>query len=170
MLIKISKALSKFSYLTGYLAALLLILLLFNVAYDVLMRYIFNDVSIGMQELEWHLYASVFLLGLSYTLETGGHVRVDIVYHQLDPKKQAFINIFGTMIFLIPFASLIAYYGLGFAYNSYSINEISGDPGGLTHRWLIKSMISVSFLCLLISSFSFMLRSYLAYKQPMIAK
>ena len=170
MLIKLSKALSRFSHLTGYLAALLLIMLLFNVAYDVLMRYIFNDVSIGMQELEWHLYASVFLLGLSYTLETGGHVRVDIVYHNLNPKKQALINILGSMVFLIPFAGLIAYYGLGFAYNSYSIHEISGDPGGLTHRWLIKSMISVSFMCLLISTLSFMLRSYLVYKEHKISK
>jgi len=131
------------------------------------MRYLFNDVSIGMQEMEWHLYASIFLLGISYTLSQNAHVRVDLIYERLSPKKQAFIDISGTLIFLIPFCALIAYYGINFAQEAYSLGEKSGDPGGLPHRWIIKSMITVSMIFVLISSIGFMLRSWnCAFNNP----
>ena len=141
------------------IAAILLLCLLANVFYDVIMRYLFNDVSIGMQELEWHLYATVFLLGISYTLKENAHVRVDIIYERLSLKKQAFIDITGTLFFLLPFSFLIAYYGIGFAQESYALGESSGDPGGLTYRWIIKSIISLSFVFVIITSVGFMLRS-----------
>lgn len=157
---KLELAFQSFSNIIGKIAALLLLLLIANVFYDVIMRYLFNDVSIGMQELEWHLYASIFLLGISYTLSQNAHVRVDIIYERLSPKKQAFIDISGTLILLIPFCALIAYYGIGFAQEAYSLGEKSGDPGGLPHRWIIKSMISVSMILVLISSIGFMLRSW----------
>ncbi|MEW7980039.1 MAG: hypothetical protein AB2813_09630 [Candidatus Sedimenticola endophacoides] len=67
-LLKLERALYRFSDWLGILAASLFVLLLFNVFYDVIMRYAFNDVSIGMQELEWHLYATVFLLGVTSVL------------------------------------------------------------------------------------------------------
>lgn len=144
----------------GKLSALLLLLLLFNVFYDVIMRYLFNDVSIGMQELEWHLYATLFLLGISYTLSQDGHVRVDLIYHQLSPRRQAIIDISGTLLLLIPFAALISWYGFDFASGSYRLGEGSGDPGGLPYRWIIKSMIPLSFLLLIISSIGFMLKAW----------
>jgi TRAP-type mannitol/chloroaromatic compound transport system permease small subunit len=158
--IKIEKIISKFADIIGTIAAILLLTLLVNVFYDVIMRYLFNDVSIGMQELEWHLYASVFLLGITYTLKENAHVRVDVIYEQLNPKKQAVIDISGTLFFLLPFCLLIAYYGIGFAEDSYSLGEGSGDPGGLPHRWIIKSMISVSFVFVIITSIGFMLRAF----------
>lgn len=157
--IRLEKRINKFSDAIGTLAAFLLLGLLANVFYDVIMRYLFNDVSIGMQELEWHLYATIFLLGITYTLNQNAHVRVDIIYEQLSPKKQAFIDISGTLFFLLPFCLLVAYYGIGFAYESYSLGEGSGDPGGLPHRWIIKSMISLSFIFVIIASVGFMLRA-----------
>jgi len=157
--IKIENIINKFSNIIGTIAAILLLGLLLNVFYDVIMRYLFNDVSIGMQELEWHLYATVFLLGISYTLKENAHVRVDIIYERLSPKKQAFVDITGTLFLLLPFSILVAYYGIGFAQESYSLGEGSGDPGGLPYRWIIKSMISLSFIFVIISSLGFMLRS-----------
>ena len=144
----------------GKLSAILLLLLLLNVFYDVIMRYLFNDVSIGMQELEWHLYATLFLLGISYTLSQNGHVRVDVIYNQLSPRRQAMIDIGGTLLLLIPFALLISWYGVGFVADSYQLGEGSGDPGGLPHRWVIKAMIPLSFLLLILSSIGFMLRAW----------
>ena len=144
----------------GKLSAILLLLLLLNVFYDVIMRYLFNDVSIGMQELEWHLYATVFLLGISYTLSQDGHVRVDLIYNQLSPRRQAMVDIGGTLLLLIPFALLISWYGIGFVADSYQLGEGSGDPGGLPHRWIIKSMIPLAFILLIISSFGFMQRAW----------
>ncbi len=149
----------RFSKIVGFVASILLLLLLANVFYDVIMRYLFNDVSIGMQEMEWHLFATVFLLGISYTLNENAHVRVDIIYDRLSPGKQAFINISGTLIFLIPFSALIIWYGFGFAKDAWMLHETSGDPGGLPHRWIIKSVMSIAFILVIVSSFGFMLRS-----------
>lgn len=150
----------RISHTVGKLSAVLLLLLLLNVFYDVIMRYLLNDVSIGMQELEWHLYATVFLLGISYSLSQNGHVRVDILYNQMRPRHQAMVDIGGTLLLLIPFALLITWYGTGFVVESYQLGEGSGDPGGLPNRWIIKSMIPLSFLLLIISSIGFMLRAW----------
>jgi TRAP-type mannitol/chloroaromatic compound transport system permease small subunit len=158
--IKLEKLINKFSDFIGTIAAILLLGLLANVFYDVIMRYLFNNVSIGMQEMEWHLYASIFLLGITYTLKENAHVRVDIIYEHLNPKKQAFIDISGTLFLLLPFCLLVAYYGIGFAQESFSLGEGSGDPGGLAHRWIIKSMISLSFIFVIIASIGFILRAW----------
>ena len=157
--IKLERIINTFSNIIGTIAAILLLCLLLNVFYDVIMRYLFNDVSIGMQEMEWHLYATIFLLGITYTLKEDAHVRVDILYERMSPTRQAIIDIVGTLIFLLPFSLLVAYYGIGFAQESYSLGESSGDPGGLPYRWIIKSMISVSFLFVIIGSIGFMLRA-----------
>ena len=160
MLQTLEKNIQTFSNLIGKISALLLLLLIANVFYDVIMRYLFNDVSIGMQEMEWHLYATIFLLGIAYTLSQNAHVRVDLIYERLNPKNQAFIDISGTLVLLIPFCALIAYYGIGFAQEAYALGEKSGDPGGLAYRWIIKAMISLSMILVLISSIGFMLRAW----------
>lgn len=158
-LVNLEKTLGQFSLLLGKLATVLLILLLFNVFYDVLMRYIFNDVSIGMQELEWHLYSAIFLLGIPYGLQTSGHVRVDLIYERLSIKGKAWIDLGGSLILLIPFSLLVAWYGLDFAREAFELGERSGDPGGLTHRWIIKSVIPFAFFSMAISGVGMMLRS-----------
>lgn len=161
--VKVERAFNRFSDWIGRFSAILLLLLVSNVFYDVVMRYGFNDVSIGMQELEWHLYSMIFLFGVAYTLNTDGHVRVDIVYERLGPKKRAVIDILGTLLFLWPFCFLVAGYGIGFAYEAYNLSETSGDPGGLPYRWAIKAMISLSFICVIISSLGFVLRAVNQY-------
>ena len=158
------RILNRFSDLVGTFSAVLLLLLVANVFYDVIMRYLFNDVSIGMQELEWHLYSMIFLFGVAYTLKADGHVRVDVIYERLSVKKRAIVDILGTVIFLWPFCFLVASYGIGFAYEAYDINEMSGDPGGLPYRWIIKAMISTSFIFVLISSIGFVVRAINEYR------
>jgi TRAP-type mannitol/chloroaromatic compound transport system permease small subunit len=168
-LLKAERFFNRFSDAIGVFSATLLLLLVLNVFYDVVMRYLFNDVSIGMQELEWHLFSMVFLFGVAYTLKADGHVRVDVIYERLSVKKRAVIDILGTLLFIWPFCFLVAGYGIGFAYEAYDINEMSGDPGGLPYRWIIKGMISLSFICVLISSVGFILRAineYLGLQQP----
>ncbi len=162
--VKAERVFNRFSDWIGTFSAVLLILLVANVFYDVVMRYMFNNVSIGMQELEWHLYATIFLFGVAYTLKADGHVRVDVIYERLNHRQRAIIDIVGTLVFLWPFCFLVAGYGIGFAYEAYDINEMSGDPGGLPFRWLIKGMISLSFICVLISSIGFILRSVNEYR------
>ena len=73
----------------GNFCSLLMVLMIINVFYDVIMRYFFNDVSIGMQELEWHLFAGMFMFGIAYTLKEDAHVRVDIFYDVMSVRKKS---------------------------------------------------------------------------------
>jgi len=159
LLHKAEAAINRFSDALGKFTAVLFILLLCNVFYDVIMRYLFNDVSIGMQEMEWHLYAAIFLLGIPYTLYKDGHVRVDIIYEKLSPRKQAWIDLFGTLLLLIPFTTLVARYGIDFTIESFKLGEGSGDPGGLPYRWIIKGVIPFAFISITISGIGLLLKS-----------
>lgn len=129
----------------GFLCAILMLLMVLNVFIDVVMRYLFNNVSIGMQELEWHLFSAMFLLGIGYTLKENAHVRVDVAFEHFSLRVRAAINIIGTVVFLIPFCAVVAFYGLDFLMESYQLGEKSGDPGGLYFRWLIKGTIPLAF-------------------------
>ena len=135
----------------GNFCSLLMVLMILNVFYDVIMRYFFNDVSIGMQELEWHLFAAMFMFGIAYTLKEDGHVRVDIFYDAMSKRKQAFINIFGSIVFALPITVLICYYSIGYTMDAYTMGEGSGDPGGLPHRWIVRSVIPISSSFLILS-------------------
>ena len=130
-LIYIERLFNRIGDALGWLSSMLFILLIANVVYDVVMRYAFNDVSIAFQEMEWHLFSAVFLLGVPYAIKAGGHVRVDVFYEQLSFKAQAIIDLIGTVVFLLPFCLLVAWYGIDVAKESYNLGETSGDPGGL---------------------------------------
>lgn len=143
-IIRLDESLALLSRACGWIACTAMILMALNVFYDVVARYMFNEVSIGMQEMEWHLYSVVFLLGIPYALRTDGHVRVDIFYSRWSNRTKALINLIGAFIFVIPFAYLIGHYGYDFALDSYRMGESSGDPGGLPHRWVIKAVIPLT--------------------------
>ncbi|MBL4822335.1 MAG: TRAP transporter small permease subunit [Colwellia sp.] len=145
------KIIGKFIDVLGNFCSLLMVLMILNVFYDVVMRYFFNDVSIGMQELEWHLFAAMFMFGIAYTLKEDAHVRVDIFYDAMTKRKQAFINIFGSLVFALPITLLICYYGIGYTLEAYTMGEGSGDPGGLPHRWIVRSVIPLSSLFLILA-------------------
>lgn len=147
------KILTKILDALGNLCSLLMLLMVANVFYDVVMRYFFNDVNIGMQELEWHLFAAMFMFGIAYTLKEDAHVRVDIFYDAMSAKKQALINVFGSIFLALPITLLIAYYGYGYALDAYTLGEGSGDPGGLPHRWIVRAVIPVSSCFLVLSIF-----------------
>jgi TRAP-type mannitol/chloroaromatic compound transport system permease small subunit len=158
-LLSLERGITRFSNLLGVVSTVLFIGLLFNVFYDVLMRYVFNDVSIGMQELEWHLYAAIFLLGIPYGIQHGGHVRVDLIYENLPLKGKAWIDLLGCVFLLMPFTLLVGYYGIGFAHEAYLLGETSGDPGGLPYRWIIKAVIPFAFFSMAISGLGMVIRS-----------
>lgn len=161
--VNIAAPIERLSLWVGRLSAILLLLLVANVFYDVIMRYVFNDVSIGMQELEWHLYSAVFLLGVSYAMSIDGHVRVDFLYERLSPRRRAVIDVVGTLLFVLPFCLLVAGYGVGFAAESHALGETSGDPGGLPYRWLIKAVIPFAFALVVVSAIGFLARALAAF-------
>ena len=151
------KLITKIIDALGLFCSLLMLLMIANVFYDVIMRYFFNDVSIGMQELEWHLFAAMFMFGIAYTLKEDAHVRVDIFYDAMSAKKQAIINIFGSLVFALPITLLILYFSYDYAFEAYEMGEGSGDPGGLPHRWIVRSVIPLSSVFLVLSIFHMVL-------------
>lgn len=126
------------------------------VGYDVSMRYLFRSGSIGIQELEWHLFSIIFLIGAAYTLKHDEHVRLDILYRSkfLTDQHRAWIDVFGSIFILIPFCLLIIISAWPFVSQAYIHNEASPDPGGLPLRWLIKCMIPAGFCLVLIQGIS----------------
>ncbi len=169
---------------TGKVASLLLISLVCIIAYNVINRYAFNSSSIALEELAWHLYSSIFLLGIAYAVRTESHVRVDLVYESRSPKTQAIIDIVGTLVLMLPFAAIMFYYGFVFAKESYSfgahsstfsglldqflttgIGERSQDPGGLNNRFVIKSVIPLAFALTFLSGISVLIAKCRVLKQ-----
>jgi TRAP-type mannitol/chloroaromatic compound transport system permease small subunit len=159
MLLKIEKYFDRFSNLMGWIAGFLNLVMLVNVFYDSIMRYFFNSGSIALQEMEWHLFSVVFLFGMAYTLKEDGHVRVDILYDHFSPRWKAIVNIGGALLFLIPLSLLIIEGSFWYVHEAFASGEISGDPGGLSYRWLIKSVIPASFVFLVVSAIGFVLHN-----------
>jgi TRAP-type mannitol/chloroaromatic compound transport system permease small subunit len=129
----------------GQFVAWLTTVLVLVVFYDVILRYVFAKGNIAMQELEWHLFSMIFLLGAAYTLKIDGHVRVDIIYVKFSEKTKAWINFFGAFLFLIPFSVIVIYATKDFIFNSYAVREVSPDPGGLPARYILKAIIPLGF-------------------------
>ena len=121
---------------------------------DVVMRYLFNTSFVFTQELEWHLFAFIFLIGAGYTLLHDGHVRVDIIYQRLGLKGRAWINLLGVIFFLIPGCLMVMITSWKFVANSFMIMEGSPDPGGIPFRFIVKGCLPAGFLLLLIQGIS----------------
>jgi len=126
---------------------------------DVVMRYLFKKSFVMVQELEWHLFGFIFLIGAGYTLLYDGHVRVDVIYQKLKPAAKAWINLLGTIFFLIPGCLMVIITSWKFTHNSWMVFEGSPDPGGIPLRFIIKGAITVGFALLLMQGLALGLRS-----------
>ena len=151
----------KFISTSGKVISWLTAVLVLLVCYDVFTRYLLKTSSVAVQELEWHIFAIIFLLGAAYTLKTDDHVRVDVFYSKFSDRGKAWINLCGTIIFLIPFCLLLIFASKNFVLNSFNIAETSPDPGGLPARFLLKSIIPIAFILILLQSLSLMFQSIL---------
>jgi len=141
----------RLSEFSGRMIAWLVLLLVLLISYDVAMRYLFQGGSVALQELEWHLFALIFLLGAANTLKHDGHVRVDVFYqNRMGKRGRAWVNLLGTLLFLIPFCSLVIVSAWPFVHDAWLFHESSPDPGGLPARWLLKAAIPIGFLLLLL--------------------
>ncbi len=147
---------SKIGQATSWLTTVLILI----VCYDVVTRYFLRTSSVAVQELEWHIFAVLFLIAGAYTLKQDSHVRVDVFYTQMPKRAQALINLLGSLLFLIPFSLLVIWTSKNFVQMSWMINETSPDPGGLPYRFLLKAMIPAGFILILLQGIAMALRSY----------
>jgi len=152
------KNIDKLTEYIGRFTALILVLLTLLVVYDALSRYLFHSGSIALQELEWHLFDFVILLGIAYALKEGSHVRVDIFYASFSPRTKAIVDIFSQVFLVLPFSFLVIYMGYDFVLQSFTQMEGSSDPGGLPYRFVVKGLMLLSFSLLILQSFSEILK------------
>ena len=134
------------------------------VAVNVLLRYAFSFGSVWSQELEWHLLAAVILLGMSYAIQRGDNVRVDVFYANFSPRTKYIVNIVSGVLTL---AIALLFIKLSWAYvgQSYAIAETSADPGGIPMRWAVKALIPLGFALLAVQTVGALMRLVLEEQQ-----
>ena len=127
-------------------------------AFNAVARYLTRHTPMSLSsnaafELQWYLFSLAFLLGAAYALRHDAHVRVDVVYGRLDPRRRAWIDLLGTVLALIPFSAFMIAISYRAVAASWRIREVSPDPGGLP-RYPIKTVIPIAFALLLLQGIS----------------
>jgi len=114
---------------------------------NALLRYAFGISSNAWLEIQWYLFGAMFLLAAGYTLKHNGHVRIDIFYNRFGPRGQAWIDLAGGLLFLLPMAGLLAWLAWPMFFEAWQTQEHSPDAGGLL-RWPVKLMLPLGFALL----------------------
>ena len=128
------------------------LVLLIVIVLNVTLRYVFGEGRIEFEEIQWHLYSLGFLLGLSYAYSSDNHVRVDVLHERLSARHKAWVELYGILLLLLPFLTLIIVFSVPFVAESFAFSEVSQAPGGLPYRWLVKSLMPIGFILLLFST------------------
>ncbi len=152
-LLKLSRAIDALNETVGRGAWWLVLLCIFISAGNAVARYGFNLSSNGFLEIQWYLYSAVFLGAAGYALKHNAHVRIDLVAGRLSPRAQAWIDLFGHLFMLLPVCAIMLWFGWQAFAESYRINEISTDAGGLL-RWPIKFVVPAAFALLILQGVS----------------
>lgn len=128
-------------------------------ATNVLLRYGFSYGSVWAQELEWHLLAPLILFGMSYAMLHGEHVRVDVLYAKFDERTKLRVEVVSQVLCILVSAAII-WLSIQYVQQAYVIDEKSPDPGGLTHRWVLKALIPVGFAFLILQCVASLLATF----------
>jgi len=157
-LLQLSRAIDTFNNWIGRLTLWIVPLMVLVGAWNVIGRYLGRSLGVTLSsnawlEAQWYLFDLVFLLGAAYALLHNEHVRVDVLYTRWSSRRQALVNLIGTLLFLIPFCLMVILFSWEAIASSWAILEASPDPEGLP-RYPIKSMLVVSFVLLILQGIS----------------
>ncbi len=120
---------------------------------NALIRKIFNVSSNAFLEIQWYLFAAIFLLAAGYTFLRNEHVRIDVISGRFSPKTQNFMDILGILFFMLPMACFVLYLSWPIVLNSIQSGEVSANPGGLI-RWPVKILLPIGFGLLILQAVS----------------
>jgi TRAP-type mannitol/chloroaromatic compound transport system permease small subunit len=152
--------LDRFSALVGKAASWLTLFMVLVTFLVVVMRYVFDAGFIWLQESVVWMHAAVFMLGAAYTLQQEEHVRVDIFYRAMSPKRRAWVDLIGVIVFLLPLCGFLAFKALDFVAMSWRLEEASRQSGGLPYPLfpLLKSVLVVMPVTLALQGISLLMR------------
>lgn len=128
------------------------ILLMVVICVNVFMKNVLGQGSVRFEEIQWHIYASLFLLGLAYTMATDEHVRVDVAYDAMKLRTKAWVDAVGILVFLLPFLATLLYFAWPFVIKAFNDAERSSSPAGLSHYWIIKSTLVIGLAMLFLTA------------------
>ena len=154
-------AIDRFTEVTGRIVSWLTLLMVGMVVAVVIMRYFLELGSIALQESVTYLHATVFMLGLAFTLKHGGHVRVDIFYRQFSARRQAMVNLVGGIFFLVPVCLLILISSWDYVLSSWAIAETSAENNGLPFIYILKTLMLIMPVTLILQGIAEILKSAL---------
>jgi TRAP-type mannitol/chloroaromatic compound transport system permease small subunit len=161
LLSKIALRINQFSYGVGQVISWLTLLLVMLVMTVVISRYLLGVGSIAIQESVSYVHAIIFMLGLAFTLQRGGHVRVDIFYREFSPRRKAMVDLTGATILLLPFCGLILVGSWDYVMASWAIKETSSETGGIAAVYLLKTLIIIMPITLGLQGISQIINSIL---------
>lgn len=153
LLLKLSQLIDWLNERVGKASFWLVLLMTIICAGNATYRFIFDDSSNGMLEIQWYLFAAIFLLCSPYTLLKNEHVRIDVLSGKLSPRGLAVIDIIGSLFFLLPMVVLVLWLSLPLVAESFRINEMSANAGGLI-RWPVKALLPIGFTLLALQGIS----------------
>ena len=153
LLLKLSQLIDWINERVGKAAFWLVLVMTLISAGNASYRFVFHDSSNGLLEIQWYLFAAVFLLCSPYTLQKNEHVRIDVLSGKLSPRGLAVIDIIGTIFFLLPMVVAVLWLSLPLVAESYKINEYSANAGGLI-RWPVKILLPIGFTLLALQGVS----------------
>jgi TRAP-type mannitol/chloroaromatic compound transport system permease small subunit len=122
------------------------------IAVAVILRYVFGIGRIEFEELQWHLYAAGFLMGIVACTVRDRHVRVDVLRENMRPRTRDWVDFYGILLLQIPFLVLVFWSALPFVADSFAVGERSASAGGLPFRWILKSMLPITFGLLFVTT------------------
>lgn len=152
-LVSVAKAIDRLTRLVGQSVIWLIFLAILISAINAVIRKLFNYSSNAWLEAQWYLYGAGFLLASAYTLQQNEHIRIDIFYGTRSRKTQHWIDLFGHVLFLMPFVALMSWMLVPYAWQAYRIGQISTNAGGLI-IWPARALLALGFLLLLAQALS----------------
>ena len=167
LLLKLSQLIDALNARVGKAAFWLVLAMTIISAGNAVVRFIFNYSSNGLLEIQWYLFAAVFLLCSPYALQKNEHVRIDVLSGRLSPRGLAVIDIIGSLFFLLPMVTLVLWLSMPLVVESFRINEMSANAGGLI-RWPVKLLLPLGFSLLALQGISELIKR-IAFLQGRIA-
>ena len=166
LLLQISRLIDAITERVGRSIYWLVLIAVLVSAVNAVVRKVFDMSSNAFLELQWYLFSAVFLLGAGYALLKQEHVRIDVIYGKFPKRVQIWIDILGTLLFLMPMALLILWHSWPVFVNAFQSNEMSSSAGGLP-LWPVRLLVPAGFVLLIVQAISEMIKRF-AYLKDLI--
>ncbi|OWJ78946.1 TRAP transporter small permease subunit [Haematobacter genomosp. 1] len=162
-LLALSGLIDRINEFFGRIGEYLVLLCALVSAFNALIRYTFHISSNGWLEIQWYMFAFIVLLGASYTLKKNEHVRVDLIYGAISDRARLWVDLFGIIVFLLPFSIYCAWLNWPVFVLSWQQGEVSQNAGGLI-RWPVKLMLTAGFALLALQGISELIKRIAALR------